>query len=446
MKEVTNLILPDGATYSGEVKTDGNMDVPHGMGTCKYDDHNETGRFQDGELNGLGYLNYHDWMAVGMVQDGIFNGWGLKVNRGKIVFGIYEDSILRVDLTPLVEIFWDKILEDAGQMNKNAISVKKNGLILVGVPQFLSHGKFGFNFLPNGEVFLGMNDYDQQGLTGKFLHFDLDYNVTKGEYKDGELIKELDDDVFVSACQVWVNHAYMDFDINMNYNPSNFLFGEKKLMHVVEVGKTPDNLIVKANIGRVSGNNFECDGGVNEDTIWFAFPVDNEDVEEQILDIANGDNPWMPDFSEYCVEFYNYFSEANNDHQIVYKHITCYDEDADYELDIFDYTDPSEYGVEFDEDDEDDDEDIYESQALELIPNWSYKKMQLENQWRSNAWYFTYPSVRDYVESLAEGDDVENFFGWLFDNPMFNNSETWSLPQNYQEAYLQFLNLFPDLD
>ena len=444
MKEVKNLQISEGITYSGEVMSDGYMDVPHGMGICKFSNHNETGRFQDGELNGMAYLNYHEWMAVGLVQNGVINGWGLKVNRGKIEFGIYEDSVLRVNLTPLIEIFWSKILEVASMMNRNAISVKKNGNILVGVPQAFLRGQFGFNFLSNGEVFLGVNDFDEKGITGHFLHFDLDYNITKGIFREGDFVKGVDDSDFVSACQVWVNHEYMDFDINMNYSMDSFLFGEKKLLHIVEVGKTPDNLIIKANIGKVSGNRFECEGGVNSDTIWFMFPADNEDVEERMMEIANGDNPWMPDFSEYCVEFYNNFREANNYHQVVYKHITCFDEDADYELDIFDYTDPSEYGAEFVDDNED--EVVFGPQALSLIPNFSYKKMQLENQWRSNGWYFTYPSLRDYVESLAEGDDVENFFGWLFDNPMFNNSEAWNLPQNYQEAYFQFLNLFPSID
>ncbi len=51
-KEVKNLVLSDGVTYSGSVMSDGYMDVPHGMGICKYNDHNETGLFQDGELNG----------------------------------------------------------------------------------------------------------------------------------------------------------------------------------------------------------------------------------------------------------------------------------------------------------------------------------------------------------------------------------------------------------
>ena len=156
------------------------------------------------------------------------------------------------------------------------------------------------------------------------------------------------------------------------------------------------------------------------------------------MDIANGDNPWMPDFSEYSVEFYNDFREANNKHQVVCKHISCYDEDADYELDVFDY----EFST---GDDEEGDYGMSRGNGLSLNPNFGYKHHQLVEQWRNNGWYYTHPSVRDYVESLAEGDDVQNFFGWLFDDARFNNTTVWTLPGNYEDAYQQFLNLFPSI-
>lgn len=439
MKEVKNMQISDDVTYSGEVMSDGYQDVPHGMGIMKFGDHSELGRFQDGELDGLAYINYHDWMSVGISHRGTINGWGLKVGKGNFTFGVFDDSKIKVNVTPLVAILWSKAMEEANHFNRSATYVRQNGEIFVGAPQYLLYGAFGFHFLEDGEVFVGRCDFGEKGRTGKFLHFDADFNITKGQYKDGELVREIDDSEFIKACEVFVNHKYMDFDINMNYNPDNFLFGEKELLHVVEAGKTPTNIILKANIGSVIGDHFECQGGVNEDTVWFMFPNDDEYLEERLMDIANGDNPWMPDFSEYCVEFHNDFREANNDHQVVYKHISCYDKDADYELDVFDY----EYALDNEENQEDNEN---EDNALVLIPNFSYKHSQLIDQWRENAWYYTYPSVRDYVVSLADGDDVENFFGWLFDDPRFNYTSAWALPQKYEEAYHQFLRLFPDLD
>ena len=446
MKEVKNLAISDGVIYTGEVKSDGFKDVPHGMGICKYSDHNETGRFVDGELNGLAYLNYHDWMTVGIVRNRLMNGWGLKIDRGKIEFGIYEDNILRVNLTPLVEIFWDKILEDASSMNKNAISVKKNGTILVGTPQTIFQGKFGFNFLANGEIFLGMNKYDQSGLTGEFLHFDTDYNITKGQYDDGLLLREIEDDEFVSECKVWVNHAYMDFDINMNFNPDSFLFGEKKLMHIFEMGKTPYNFVVKANMYLLLDDSISCDSVENDETIWFFFPADREDIVNELNEIMQNEkngHPWVPDFSDYRVEFVNNLSDSS-DHLVVYKHISCWDKDAAFVLDNFDDIDLQDLGIEsiISEDEDDDDANL----MFRLIPNVYSKEDALTEQWKSRQWYFAYPSLRDYVESLAYGDDVHNFFGWLFDDYRFNNCSKWNLPPDNQRAFEQFLNLFFDLD
>ena len=445
MKEVKNMEISEGVTYSGATETDGYMDVPHGMGIMKYPDHNVSGMYQDGELNGIAYLNYHDWMYVGIASNGSINGWGMKVDKGKIQFGVFENNELKVNLTPLIEIFWEKILSDCGMLNKSAISVKKNGEIFVGVPQHFLKGKFGFHFLNNGEVFLVACDYNATDRTGKFLHFDLDYNITKGEYKSGELVHEIDDEEFIQACDVFINHAYMDFDIDMNYSPKSFLFGEKKAMHIFEMGKTPDNLIVKANIGKiVGGNRFECQTVDCETTTWFAFPH-NEDIEEELLEIMNNDeHPWVPIFNDYRVEFVNNLSNSGSDHLVVYKHKSNWEEDDYYDLDDWYCTDLEELGVDVEEDNDSFDDGI--QGMLRLIPDAFEKKSILENQWRSGGWYYTYPSVRDYVYSLASEDDVQNFFGWLFNNPQLNNCFVWSLPYPHRNAFEQFLKLFATID
>ena len=99
MKEVKNMQISEGITYSGATETDGYMDVPHGMGIMKYQDHNESGMFQDGELNGIANLNYHDYMYVGLASEGTISGWGMKVDKGKIQFGVFENNELKVNLT-----------------------------------------------------------------------------------------------------------------------------------------------------------------------------------------------------------------------------------------------------------------------------------------------------------------------------------------------------------
>jgi hypothetical protein len=441
MEEVKNMIISDGVAYTGAVESDGYMNVPHGVGIMKYSDHNELGVFQDGELNGIGYLNYHDWMYVGKVSNGTINGWGLKVDKGVISFGVFEESNLKVNLTPLVEIFWAKILEEANHIGKSAVSVLKKGEVFVGVPQHFLSGKFGFHFLGNGEVFLGMCEYDQKERTGYFMHFDLDYNITKGEYKDGVLVREIEDKEYISKCEVFINHAYLDFDITMNFNPDSFLLKQRVVMNIFEIGKTPYNLIVKANIGTIRGNRFEAPNHDCDSTVWFMFPL-NDDIEEELTDLMNDDTqPWAPDFSDYRVEFVNNLRNSNTNHLTVYKHVSCWDEDAHYDLDIFYDVDSSEFGISQEEEDE-----SSFGPLISLIPDFDVKKSQLEDQWRSGGWYYTYPSLRDYVDSLATDDDVENFFGWLFNDFRFNNCSIWSLPYNYRQAYDQFLDLFPDLD
>ena len=447
MKEVKGLIISDGVTYSGATETNDYSDVPHGMGSMKYADHNETGMFQNGELKGIAYLNYHDWMYVGLASDGTISGWGLKVDRGNISFGVFEDNILKINLTPLVEVFWEKILSDANSMNTNAIRVLKTGEIFVGVPQHFLSGKFGFHFLDNGEVFLGTCEYDQSGRTGKFLHFDTDFNITKGEYLNGKLIKEISDDEYIEACNVFINHAYLDFDIKMNYAPESFLLGKTKMMHIFEMGKTPDNLLVKANICTVRGNNIQCPSGDCNQTTLFSFPLDDE-IEEELQDVMNNEeHPWVPDFNDYRVDFVNNLSGSGSDHLIVYRHVSCWDKDAYYDIDNWYSVDMEELGIKNNGDYFDDNEpqDDFHS-MLSLIPDAFEKKSIMENQWIFGGWHYTYPSVRDYVRSLGTDDDVENFFSWLFNNSGLNNCYLWTLPYNYRNAFEQFLKLFPTID
>ena len=92
------------------------------------------------------------------------------------------------------------------------------------------------------------------------------------------------------------------------------------------------------------------------------------------------------------------------------------------------------------------DEDDNDGNLLHLIPNVYYKKSQLEKQWIANGWYYDYPSVRDYVKSLAYSDDVNYFLGWLFSDVSFDNASAWSLPYEYESALQQFFNLFYNLD
>ena len=445
MKEVNKMTISQGIEYTGEVINNGYNDVPHGIGICKYSDHEERGRFKNGFLDGTAYINYHDWMCVGLAKNGVINGWGIKASKGEFTFGIFDDNILKVNLTPLVDIFWHKILEDAKMLRQSPVKLLKNGEIFVGVSQYSDKGKFGFHFLDNGEVFLGVCDFSHKNRTGKFLHFDLDYNITRGEYKDGLLIREIDCLELIHSCEVWVTHAYLDFDINMNYSPKSFLLDEKKLMHISQIGNTVNNLFVKAFTYTIEGSRCSCDTSDDKKAIWFSFPADRDDINECLNSMINQEGePWAPKFSDYRVEFINNLGAVDTRHLVVYSHISNWDKEASFDLDIYYETDLSEFGYE--EDNTYDNESYDRNLMQQLIPDFWIKEEQLSEQWKNGGWYYTYPSLRDYVKSLAYEDDVPNFFGWLFNDARLNNCDIWSLPYEYEIAFEQFLNLFFDLD
>lgn len=450
MEEVKNITLNDGSTYTGSVIYVGENPIPHGMGVQKFHDHNESGMFNNGKLDGVCYLNYHDWMYIGICKNDETNGWGIKAEKGKVSFGVYVNGELKVDLTQLIKLFWHKINEIANDLDKGLAYTRKNGEIFLGVPESIYSKRLGFHFLNNGEVFLGVCDYGRTDITGEFIHFDLDYNIHKGRYEDGQFVEVVDDVKFISECNIFIDHAYLDFDISMNYSPKSFLLEKKKLMHIFEMGKTDSNLIVKANICSVRGDQIHFKRTNCSDTTWFYFPLDYE-IEEELKEIMNNEeeNPWAPDFSDYRVKFVNNLRASGTNHLIVYEHISCWDEEGlNYDIDYYDYIDPEEYGIVVSNNNYDFDRaNRRESDIMrQLIPNHMCKASELSEQWRSKGWYYTYPSLRDYVYSLAEDNDSTNFFGWLFDDHRFNGYQIWNVPINYLQAFREFLKLFPSLD
>lgn len=99
---------------------------------------------------------------------------------------------------------------------------------------------------------------------------------------------------------------------------------------------------------------------------------------------------------------------------------------------------------EYIKDDEDFDDGI--EVMLRFIPDALDKKSSLENQWVKRGLYYDYPDTRSYVKSLATDDDVEDFFGWLFNDSRLRGCKEWDLEPVHRKAYENFLNLFNSLD
>lgn len=72
--------------------------------------------------------------------------------------------------------------------------------------------------------------------------------------------------------------------------------------------------------------------------------------------------------------------------------------------------------------------------SVNTIPNMSRKIQSHYSLYYRGNWFEEY-SFRGYVESLAEGADVQNWGGWLFDRQDFNGKMPWQLPYNYENEY-----------
>lgn len=170
-------------------------------------------------------------------------------------------------------------------------------------------------------------------------------------------------------------------------------------------------MIVKAN--PVQNNGFSTYFTTHEcrDTKLFFFP-NNEDLTDQILQIARGEGIWYPDEDDFVED--NVMDENSHKRMNIYRHLSFFDED--YEG------------------------DLNSGKDVCLIPDMHYKIITLNSQYYKGYWFQEYGSFRSYVESLAEGDDVENFLGWLFGRQDLNGLSPWQLPGNYYSEYERFLD------
>lgn len=150
------------------------------------------------------------------------------------------------------------------------------------------------------------------------------------------------------------------------------------------------------------------------ETEKFLFP-NEPDFVDPLLDIARGQGIWHPDEDDFEDKM-KYNPETGKDENV---HCHCSLWNAHYEPTLNSGYEP------------------------ELIPNKAYKTRQLKDQYYRNGWYESM-GLREYVESLAEGDDVQNFFGWLFDKPELNGCSPRELPTDFEMSYESFLDLFEE--
>lgn len=335
LKEVKDHRFADGSTYTGSALCYGDSVVPEGMGVRKFDDHSDLGHFHSFILEGVCYRNHHQYMYAGISKWGDLNGWGMQVKDGVFLFGQYRDDRLAVNLTPLVQPFWNRIHELMDGMNTGMVKVQKNpDTVFVGCPQLTWNDRFGFTFRQEGDVFIGQSDLGAgRALTGYYLHLDTDGSITKGYFENGILDRALDDldqnDGFISGVQIWSTYEYIDFDIDMCYDPSMFDISRNYLYGIVEMGETDNDIIIKANPFRRVGNRLQITEWEDETTRWFAFPR-KDSIRRKLMEIQRGDGIWAPLMKDYRVDFVNNIEGSETDHLVVYRHRSCWENDTRY--------------------------------------------------------------------------------------------------------------------
>lgn len=175
-----------------------------------------------------------------------------------------------------------------------------------------------------------------------------------------------------------------------------------------------DSYVVQANPVQTDslGRKFITSQRLGRETDIFLFPYD-EDIIKPIIRIARDEGIWHPNESDFEEEII--FDEDEERDITIYRHVSFWSDENDCSYN-------SKY-------------------QPELIKNISYKVNQLKEQFYNEGWY-EYYGLREYVVSLAEENEVNNFWGWLFDDSSLNGYMIWNLPPEYAQCYNDFLDLF----
>lgn len=345
VREVKDLLLEDGALYSGPtIKYYGKW-VPSGMGIAKYQDHKVLGNFSLGVQSGVAYLNYHDWMWAGECLHGQINGWGIYINKGNCKYGIFEKGLLKIDITNLIQIVWNKIVETARFFDFNMIRVLKDKReIFIGYPESYSHRKMGFHFTESENDYIGVHDFEKSNeITGSFIQINKNFGIiTLGQFINGSLVRKIDKIEYVSECELWSSHEFNDFDISEMYSVSGYGLSSIQFYDIKEIGNIPGFIVVQAEILKAYKSIFERTGKI----VWFKF-ADKQNIQQELIDIFNSSYPWVPNGKDYRIEFVNNIRESGTSHLPMRVHESCYSEKYFFKLNIINQIDFSSL---FDED------------------------------------------------------------------------------------------------
>lgn len=225
--EVKNVSLSEGSVYSGKAIQSSELCIPNGYGYKIYKSEGNrivASFFRFGDVGKVAYLSYP---KIFMYLGGTFgeepNGWGFKLARGQFTFGYYKDGKLYKELSPLVT---DVYLSTRNhKIDLGHVEGDVNRLTFGVVPN--EHQPFiGLQFLENGTVYIGEcsnnNEYD---LTGRFIRLKINGQATCGQFKNGEVVKEMSqEEYFRTYTSKSIGNERIDLSSNYLSKPNSGLY------------------------------------------------------------------------------------------------------------------------------------------------------------------------------------------------------------------------------
>lgn len=184
--------LQDGSIYTGQaLLLQNGFYMPHGYGKKYISPEMEmTAHWVNGNANGMCYVNMHSAMVTGHFVDSRPEGWCLSVEGGRgFVFGVFHNDDCCLSLG-------DSVLWMVRSMDMGLKTSYKKGQILVG--EITNNQARGFHFMNNGDLYVGTDD-STLSKTGFFFKFTKDGYIQIGEFKDGNLVKELQGEEVIIA-------------------------------------------------------------------------------------------------------------------------------------------------------------------------------------------------------------------------------------------------------
>lgn len=198
--KVEKVSLPGEKVYTGQGYYSGTTFIPHGFGWLSIRDSRVYGYFVEGVLNGPAYHPMDYMMYTMHMKNDRGNGWGIMINSGVLVFGKYENSDLKVEMTDAVQWYYDLMIR-MGKRESMFHGFYNAGEIMIGWKGNGLDDYMGFHFLLDGTLFVGSSKSLKK--TGYFMKFCNDGMIQIGEFIDGVLATEMD-------IQSLINHYYDD--------------------------------------------------------------------------------------------------------------------------------------------------------------------------------------------------------------------------------------------